>query len=133
MKKTMELRHPIMINNSQVTSLDYDVDEITVRLFCEAEAAKMAAAGRRVSSAVAAETDFSLHIYLFFAAVIAINPQYDFSDLERLKGGDAMEAMAIGRGFIVLSGRSRGEISGEQSEPTPEPTTPQSQTSKDKD
>lgn len=133
MKKTMELNNPIMINNEQVKWLDYDVEEITAALFCEAEAAKRAAGGRRVTTSVAAETDFSLHVYLFFAAVVAVNPQYDFNDLERIKGRDMVEAMSIGRGFIMPSGKSEQNTSDEQSETTPEPTTPQSQNLKKSD
>lgn len=133
MKKTMILHNPIMINNEQVKSLDYDVEEITAALFCEAEAAKRSAGGRRVSTSVAAETDFSLHVYLFFAAVVAVNPQYDFSDLERIKGRDMVEAMAIGRGFIMPSGKSEESTSDEQSETMPAPTTPQLQNSKKDD
>ena len=65
------------------------------------------------------------------STIIAVNPEIDMSDLERVHGYDVMQIMRIGRDFI--SGRSEEpssqNSSGEQSETTPEPSTPQSETS----
>ena len=81
----------------------------------------------------AAEFDFGLHLYLGFAAIIAVNPSYDFADLERIKGRDVVEVMAIGRNFMLKSDETSPESdSGEPTETTPESTTPARPTSKEK-
>lgn len=134
MKETLVLKHPIMINNEKVCELSYDTEEITPALFSEAEARKRIAAGNRnVTIIPAAEFDFSLHLYLFFAAVVAVNPQYDFADVERIHGADLREAMTIGRDFILGSGESKENKSEGQSATTPEPSIAASSTSKSKD
>ena len=85
--------------------------------------------GGNLSGAV--ELDYSFHLYLGFAAIVAVNPEVDMTDLERLKGADVMEAMKIGRNFIIRPGEeSQDDDSDEQSETTPEPSTPQSPTSR---
>ena len=128
MKNTLKLTNPIMINNEKVAELTYDTNEITAALFAEAETRKKIAAGsRNVAIVPAAEFDFSLHLYLFFAAVVAVNPGYDFADVERIHGCDVVEAMAIGRDFILKSEKSKGSTSDEQSETTPKPSTQASQ------
>ena len=82
-------------------------------------------------AAGAAELDYGLHLYLGFAAVIAVNPEIDISDLERVRGYDVMKIMRIGRDFI--SGKSEEpytpDSSDAQSETTPEPSTHQRETS----
>jgi len=66
-----------------------------------------------------------------FAAIIAINPEIDISDLERVRGYDVMKIMRIGRDFI--SGKSEEpytpDSSDAQSETTPEPSTRRRETS----
>ena len=83
----------------------------------------------------AAELDYGLHLYLGFAAVIAVNPEIDISDLERVRGYDVMKIMRIGRDFI--SGKSEEpytpDSSDAQSETTPEPSTHQRETSESED
>lgn len=131
MKKTLILRHPIMVNNDEVKELTYDAEEITGLLFTEAEARrKMAAGSRNVSNSPVAEVDFGLHLYLGYAAVISINPQYDFTDMERIKGADVAEVMRIGRSFFTPSAVSEERSSGEPGETMPESSTPQSPNSK---
>lgn len=128
MKKTLILTNPIMVNNELVKALDYDPEEITAQLFAEAEMRQKVAAGtRNVAIVPAVEFDFSLHLYLGIAAVVAVNPQYDFADIERVKGADVMKLSRVGRDFTMQSEASGGSSSDEQSETTPEPTTPQSQ------
>ena len=132
MKKTLLLKHAIKVNNEDVRELTYDAEEITGLLFTEAEARRKVAAGsRNVSNSPVAEVDFGLHLYLGYAAVISINPQYDFTDLERIKGGDVAEVMRIGRSFFTKSAVSEGESSDEPGETTPESSTPPSQNSND--
>ena len=72
--------------------------------------------------------DYSLHLYIGFAAVIAVNPSYTFEDMERIKGKSLTKFSKIGRGFFIGSGDSGADSSDEQSETTPEPSTPARQT-----
>lgn len=133
-KGTLRLKNPIMINGNEITEVTYDSNEIDGILFATAESKRKAAAvGRKdISIAPAAEFDFSLHLYLGFAAIVAVNPSYDFSDLERIKGHDVVEVMTIGRNFMLASGEKTqtGGDSGEPTETTPEFTTPARPTSK---
>lgn len=128
MKGIMELKKPIMVNGAEVKELSYDTDEITAALFCEAEARSRAAAGiKNIAIVPTVEFDFGVHPYLGFAAVIAKNPQIDFSDMERVKGVDLLELMEIGRDFILRSEGSPQKPSAAPSEITAEPITPASQ------
>ena len=61
---------------------------------------------KNVSISAAAEFDFGLHLYLGYAAIIAVNPSYDFSDMERIKGRDVVEVMQIGRNFMLASDKA---------------------------
>lgn len=124
MRNTLKLKHPIPINNQSVDTLSYDADEITSSLFSEAEALHRKAAGYgNICITPGIEFDFGLHPFLGMAAVIAVNPQYDFSDLERVHGADLMKLSAIGRNFTLLSEESVEKTSEEPSETTPEPIT----------
>lgn len=129
---TLTLKNPIMINGEKVSEMKYDINEIDGVLFATAEAKKKAAAGmKNMSISAAAEFDFGLHLYLGFAAIIAVNPSYDFADLERMKGHDVVEVMAIGRNFMLKSDKASTESdSDEPTETTPESTTPARPTSK---
>lgn len=124
-RDTLELRNPIKIDGKEVTEVTYDANEINGLLFAEAEAKRKAAAGMKNTSITpAAEFDFGLHLYLGFAAIVAANPSYDFSDVERIKGRDVVEVMAIGRNFMLTSDQDAQENdSDEHTETTPESTT----------
>lgn len=132
-KGTLRLKNPILINGNEITEVSYDSNEIDGILFATAESKRKAAAGRKdISIAPAAEFDFSLHLYLGLAAIAAVNPSYDFSDLERIKGHDVVEVMSIGRNFMLASGEKESQES-DSGEPTGimhEPTIPACQTSK---
>ena len=129
--KTLELKNPIMIDGKEVTAVTYDSNEIDGILFATAEAKKKAAAGmKNTTIAPAAEFDFGLHLYLGFAAIIAVNPSYDFSDVERIKGKDIVKVMAIGRNFMLASEKEQQESDLEKpTETTQESTTQAPQTS----
>ena len=132
MKNKITLSNPLTINNKKRTELTYDANEITAQMFAEADARKLTASGSKNGNAAgAAELDYGLHLYLGFAAVIAVNPEIDISDLERARGYDVMKIMRIGRDFI--SGKSEEpytpDSSDAQSETTPEPSTHQRETS----
>lgn len=129
MHGTLDLKNPITVNNKKVKTLKFDTNEITGLLFTEAEAKRKSAAGlTNVSISPAAEFDFGLHLYVGFAAIIAKNPECDFSDLERIQGVDLVDIMAIGRNFLLKSEDASQSNSDEQSETTPEPSTPLSET-----
>lgn len=124
MKNTLKLKNPIKINGVDVSELSYDTNEITPQLFAHAEALKKSAAGlKNVAIVPAVEFDFSLHMYLGFAAIIAVNPSYDFSDMERIHGSDTVDVMKIGRNFILGSEESAESNSDDASETTAEPST----------
>lgn len=128
----LNLKNPIMINGVAVSEVTYDANEIDGILFATAEAKRKAAAGLgNASITPAAEFDFGLHLYLGFAAIVAVNPAYDFSDVERIKGHDVTKVMAIGRNFMLVSGEeSQENDSDEHTETMPESTTQARQTSK---
>ena len=132
MKNKITLSNPLTINNKKRTELTYDANEITAQMFAEADARKLTASGSKNGNAAgAAELDYGLHLYLGFEAIIAVNPEIDMSDLERVRGYDVMKIMRIGRDFI--SGKSEEpytpDSSDAQSETTPEPSTRRRETS----
>ena len=130
--ESITLRNPIQINGKEVKELTYDVNEITPAGFAEAEYRKTRANGSKgAPSSAAVELDYSLHLYLGFAAILAVNPEYDFNDLERIKGADVMEVMKAGRNFIIASAaKSTDDASENVSETTQESTTPERLSSK---
>lgn len=137
MKNTLVLDNPITINNEKVAELTYDANEITALHFAEADAHRQLSTTSRITQKkvgvnASAELDYTFHLYLGIMAVIAVNPGIDVSDLERAKGDDVRQLMGIGRNFML--GRSEGPSSesgsGTSSETMPEPSTPQSETSK---
>ena len=133
--KTLTLKNPIKIDGKDVKELTYEINEIDALLFAEADAKKKAATGMKTMSlSPAAEFDPGLHLYLGFAAIIAVNRNIDFADLERMKGKDTMEVMKIGRNFMLSSEEDLQENdSDEHSETTPESTTPAKPISKEKE
>lgn len=104
MKNELKLKNSILINNKEVDILTYDIEEITAMMFAEADVKKKQAAGiKNVSISPAVEFDFGLHMYVGIAAVLAVNPEYTFEDLERMKGFDLVEIMKVGRNFFLKS------------------------------
>ncbi len=127
----LTLKKPIMVNGEEVKELTYDANEIDGVLFATAESKKKAAAGQNLSISPAAEFDYGLHLYLGYAAIIAVNPSIDWSDLERVKGRDIMEIMKIGRSFMLGSDEASQESdSAEPIETMAGSTTPAKPTSK---
>lgn len=135
MKQEITLKNALMVTGAKIKTLTYDVEEVTAALFMMAEGKKLVAVGTSGNRAGAIELDYSFQLYLGFAAIIAVNPNIDFSDLERVKGVDVMQITRIGRNFITLRLEERlpEENSEEQSGTTPAPSTPQSETSSKKD
>ena len=92
MKNTIKLDNPVQINGKSYNELTYDISEITAQAFAEADARKLSASGSKNGNAAgAAELDYGLHLYLGFAAIIAVNPEIDISDLERVRGYEDYE------------------------------------------
>ena len=141
MKNTLVLDNPILINGKTVEMLTYDPNEITALQFADADAHRMLSTSSRNGKggsgfSNAAELDYTFHLYLGIMAVVAVNPEYDVSDLERAKGDDVRQLMGIGRNFML--GRagvsaSADEISGAAPETTPAHTTSRPQSSKTSD
>lgn len=124
MKGIIKLANPITVNNKELAELQYNTDEITGALFCEADSKRRFAAGsKNVSIAPAAEFDYGLHLYLGYAAVVAASGEIDFADLERIHGADLVSIMEVGRNFIMKSEESEQSNSDEASETTAAPTT----------
>ena len=124
MKGIIKLANPITVNGNQLAELQYNTDEITGALFCEADSKRRFAAGsKNISIAPAAEFDYGLHLYLGFAAVVAASPAVDFADMERIHGADLVGIMEIGRNFIMKSEDLAESNSDEPSETTAAPTT----------
>lgn len=132
MKETVTLNKPLLVNGENLTMLPYDTDEITGALYCAAEARKAAAmhqSGVSVGNSIdptlmVAETNGPLQLYVGYAAVLAVNPQLDWSDLERITGSDINTFRKIGRFFLKGSAGPRLETSDEPSETMQESSTP---------
>ena len=125
MKGTIKLANPITVNGKTLAELQYNTDEITGALFCEAEAKYRSASGsKNVNIAPAAEFDYGLHLHLGFAACIAAAPEIDFADFTRIHGSDIVKFMEVGRNFILKSEDSDQNNSDEPTENTAAPSTP---------
>lgn len=123
MQNILTLDNPILINGKEVRELSYDANEISVALFSEAVARqKMSYSSKNVYVTPVVEFDFGLHPFVGFAAIIAINPDISFADLERLKGFDLLKVSEIGRNFLLKSEDFGESNSDEQSETTAAPT-----------
>lgn len=111
MKNKITLSNPLTINNKKRTELTYDANEITAQMFAEADSRKLTASGSKNGNAAgAAELDYGLHLYLGFEAIIAVNPEIDMSDLERVHGYDVMHKPRING--VELSGDLTAEELG---------------------
>ena len=129
MKKTIDLKQPLMVNNKKLTQLTYDFDELTcddfstAASYAEAKNFKANQAGR--PSILMMEQNENLHLYIAFMAIIAANREIDILDLERIKGYDILQVTSVGRLFTLgrLEEAFDQSNSEEQSENTPDDTT----------
>ena len=100
-KNTIVLENPILINGKEVSELTYDPQEISAEQFSIA-CAKSAALDKSKSITLKVkENDYALHMYLGMMAIIAVNPDIDVSDLERIKGFDILSLTNIGTFFTL--------------------------------
>lgn len=123
-KKTFTLDTPLLVNGKEIKELSYDASKITAEQFILA-ASMSAAHVQTKPSMKLRETDYSLHFYLGCFAIIAVNPDIDISDLERVSGFDVLDIADIGLLFTLR--RSAG-TSEENSSATPSENTPDSST-----
>lgn len=100
-KNTLVLDNPILINGQMVKELTYDPQEITADLFNIACAKSSALQKTQSVTLKFKENDHSLHMYLGMMAIIAVNPNIDVSDLERIKGFDVLSLTNIGAFFTL--------------------------------
>lgn len=100
MNRVLELDNPIKINNKEYTELEYNPLKITAAMFSEACARSSAANKSRTVSFNMKQTDTALHLYLGMMAIIAVNPEIDIADLERIEGYDVLDLTDIGMLFI---------------------------------
>lgn len=100
-KHTLVLDNPIKINNKEVTELTYDPQEITAEQFSIACAKSAAMDKSKTFTFKTKENDYALHMYLGMMAVIAVNPDIDITDLERIHGFDILDLTNIGTFFIM--------------------------------
>ena len=129
MKNKINLTSGVLVNGKTIKELTYDAEEITPDQYAQADklrAVKMKSNNKADISLNLAEFDYTFHFYLGCMAIIAVNPEIDILDLERLKGSDIFKVGSIGRSFLLQSAAASGnEISAELSETTAEPTTPE--------
>lgn len=130
MNRTLKLDNPITINNKVYTEFEYNPLKITAAQFSEACARSSASKNRTVSFNLK-QTDTALHLYLGMMAVIAVNPEIDVADLERIEGYDVLELSDIGMLFTYRrwAATSEENSSEEQSENIADISTPTSQMS----
>ncbi len=120
----IHLSKPIQINGTTVKELTYDMDEITMDLQARAEGESKKLASRGGSYSPVQETDYTYHTCLGIAAVLAVNPSYDWSDMKRVKGRDLKKLNAIGRAYFFGSEASEDDSFESASEPTADGSLP---------
>ena len=123
-KKSFVLDTPIMVNGKEVKELSYDASKITASQFVLAATASVVN-GQTKAAMKMRENDYSLHFYLGCYAIIAVNPDIDISDLERLSGYDVLDVADIGLLFTL---RRLGEASEESTSDVPSENIPATST-----
>ena len=121
MKGTIELKKAIMIDGKEVNSLTYDTEKITIESYLKALSHATQKSGG--ITGVNIKLDAGAHLVLGMYAVIAENPQYDITDIERVSGSDIIQLVDVGMAFTIGREVSTTEPSEKQSEIMPKPTT----------
>lgn len=121
MKGTIELKKAIMIDGKEVSSLTYDTEKITIDSYLKALSHATQKSGG--ITGVNIKLDAGAHLVLGMYAVIAENPQYDITDIERVSGSDIIQLVDVGMAFTIGREVSTTEPSEKQSEIMPKPTT----------
>lgn len=94
----LKLSKPININGEEVTSLEYNFEDMTARDKGNATR-EYKKAGNMVS---VQELDPDYHMYLFAAAVKKANPSIEIDDVLRISAKDASKAEVLVRDFFFL-------------------------------
>jgi hypothetical protein len=110
-----------MIDGKEVSSLTYDTEKITIESYLKALSHATQKSGG--ITGVNIKLDAGAHLVLGMYAVIAENPQYDITDIERVSGSDIIQLVDVGMAFIIGREVSTTEPSEKQSEIMPKPTT----------
>lgn len=128
MKQVLQLENPILINNKEYTALSYDPMEITVEQFSIAASRSAAVAKNKTLTLNMRESDYAFHLYLGMMSVLAVNPEMDLADMERIKGYDTLALADIGMLFTLRRSEAASvqNSSEKQSESTQEPSIPAS-------
>ena len=121
MKGTIELKKAIMIDGKEVNSLTYDTEKITIESYLKALSHATQKSGG--ITGVNIKLDAGAHLVLGMYEVIAENPQYDITDIERVSGSDIIQLVDVGMAFTIGREVSTTEPSEKQSEIMPKPTT----------
>lgn len=101
MKNTLKLENPITVNGKEIIELTYDPQKITVEQFSLASAKAGEISKTKAFRVSLRENDYNLHLYLGMMAIIAVNPDIDLSDLERVVGFDLLAIADIGMLFTL--------------------------------
>ena len=122
MRGIIKLRKPVMIDGRAVNELSYDTDKITLDGYMKALNRAVVQGGG--VTGVNIKIDSGAQTYIGMWAVLADNPRYDITDLERVTGPDIMRFAEVG--LLFISGREdqTPETSEGQSDVMPEPLTP---------
>lgn len=131
MNRTIKLETPIKINGKIYEEFEYNPLKITATQFSEACARSSAMNKSRTLSINFKQTDTALHLYLGMMSIIAVNPDIDITDLERIEGYDVLELTDIGMLFTYRrwAEPSKENNSAEPSESTPDTLTQASEKS----
>ena len=126
MKDTLTLKKPLTINGKKVKELTYDFEEIDGELWDEA----VQRSNRSDRNYNIAMYDYIFHKNLFYAAVIAVNPDISWEDLDRITGFDIQNVANTGLFFITnASEESDRETSEDDTENTAKHSTHPSENS----
>ena len=122
---TIKLKKPILIEGKEISELTYDVEEIDFELQAKAEAqakAQMQKSSKGISFSLV-ENDYTYHYFLGLAAIIGVNPFYEWEELKRIKGSDMRKISAVGRQFFFGADEPEESSSEKPQEPTPDTST----------
>ena len=98
----IKLSKPLYINGEARTELTYDIEELSINHITKAEGLKAKIGGKDiVGSITIAQADYALHICIGMQAVMAVNPDIDEEDLQRLKGFDITKLANVGARFFI--------------------------------
>ena len=117
------LSKPIEINGKTYRDLSYDMDEITMELQARAEGEAKKLSSKSGGFSMVQETDYTYQTFLGMAAVIAVNPNFDWMDLKRIKGRDLKKLNNIGRLYFFGSEEPDEDSSENAPELTPSGST----------